>query len=335
MGPTGSGKTELAKQLGNAGGGGGGGSFLKINIGALTEDLLESRLRGFAKGAHSKADKDTPGCFEQAKGGTLFFDEFQNASPAAQVQLLDLLSAVSDEVVISRMGEDHVRRHCRVKVVLAANEPLTKLLEKGRLRHDLYHRVRIVHELPSLAARLRQEGEGDKLLKRLMTIYRWKSNRPVTLSDTTLGVLFPRYDSNILQALKAYNWPGNLRELERVCFDLSWKLEQTGEADLAFLRRLLHRFDSPDVTRERPAASQAVPDSPELARLRRLEVILLEHDLDPVAAAVRLGEVRLKTPHHMKKFLRKHQALLSRNFLEHPRAKRLLTRRARGASARV
>jgi len=189
----------------------------------------------------------------------------------------------------------------------------------------------------ALVAKVRQEREGDKLLKRLLTIYRWKSNRPVTLSDTieNLGVLFPRYDSDILQVLKAYNWPGNLRELERVCFDLSWKLEQTGEADLAFLRRLLHRFDSPDATCEPPAASQAAPASPELARLRRLEVILLEHDLDPRAAGVRLGEVRLKTPHHMKEFLRKHEALLSPNFLEHPRTKRLLARRAKGAQASV
>lgn len=334
IGPTGTGKTEFAKRL--------HGSFcsderkfVKLNVGALTQDLLEARLRGYKKGAFTGAHADTPGAFEKANGGTLFLDEFQSASPETQLQLLDLVRAVSNDVSVARVGDDDHPRHCRVKVVLAANEPLDELLAEGALRQDLYHRVRVVHELPTLKARLSGGEEGDTLLKRLVAIYRWKSNPPLIGDEpiADLALLFPRYDEDVLHVLRNHDWPGNLRELERVCFDMNWRREQEiGDADVEFLQTLLHRHSATEELCGGGLRTES-SKSPNLARIRRTEEILFAHALDPAAARDALGEVRLRTPHHLRTFLRKHQHLLSSRFVDDPRGQRLLARRRRPATA--
>ena len=325
VGPTGTGKTELAHHIKAEKTGG----FVKVNIGAISEGMIESRMRGFKKGAFTGAVADAPGWFESANNGILFLDEFQNAPMAAQVQLLDLLSAVSDQVEVAPMGADAKPSTYEVRVVLAANEPLHLLLAEKRLRPDLFHRVRVVHELQPLAERLSGEERKRGLLERLVAIYRWKSNRaatdPEAIRDLTL--LFPSFNQEVLAELAMHTWPGNLRELERVCFDLNWKRETSFEPDVNFVRQQLHRIGSTDGKSQlRPAPS--IPTS-ELSRLRRAEKILLDHNLDVAAASVRLGEVRLKTPHHLRTYLRKNVSSLSEEFKAHPQASQLLAGRPR------
>src|SRR5690606_101716 len=124
--------------------------------------------------------------FEEAKEQVLLLDELQNASSEAQTQMLDLLNATSNDVTVSRLGS-HSPETFNVKVILALNEPLEKLLEEGRIRHDLLHRVRSIVRLPTFKDRIsalveNERGQKTSFLKTLLKIYRyqWQESWPGT-----------------------------------------------------------------------------------------------------------------------------------------------------------
>lgn len=224
-GPTGSGKSYAAKLL--AADKKYKSRLVEVNLAAVLEEQLESRMRGFKSGTFTGGDKHgRAGWFEDANDGVLFFDEFQSISMAAQVQLLDVLNAVSDDVYIARTGEDHDRKRFNVKVVLAINEDLDTLLREKRLRKDIYYRVRLIESFPSLKERLDQDFEY-RYLRGLLATYRWKSLRTLDQFLCLEGgwcdmeqTFFPVFSQEALSELAIQEWEGNFRELERVAFDL-------------------------------------------------------------------------------------------------------------------
>ncbi|MFC4095362.1 sigma-54-dependent transcriptional regulator [Euzebyella saccharophila] len=172
--------------------------FIPVNCGAIAENLLESELFGYVKGAYTGADSTRDGYFQAANGGTLFLDEIGSASLAVQTRLLRVLQEREVVKVGSRKPEK-----IEVRVIAATNEKLTKLIEAKRFREDLYYRLTVVEiEMPPLRKRI---GDIPLLVERFLFKYGLEyRNGYVKIDDEALGVL------------KRYSWPGNVRELENV-----------------------------------------------------------------------------------------------------------------------
>ncbi|MFZ5609456.1 MAG: PEP-CTERM-box response regulator transcription factor [Pseudomonadota bacterium] len=172
------------------------GPFIAINCAAIPENLLESELFGYEKGAFTGAVKQTVGKIELAQGGTLFLDEVGDLPLPLQVKLLRFLQ----ERVIERIGG---RREIPVdiRIVCATHQELQQLIAEGRFREDLYYRLaEIVVEIPALAAR-----EGDPVLLAHAFLNRFVKEHGRTLRGFT---------QDGLAAIAAHPWPGNVRELE-------------------------------------------------------------------------------------------------------------------------
>lgn len=330
IGKTGAGKTELARalhlqvmaKLGRS------GPFIPINVAAISPDLLESRLRGYAPGTFTGAAKGgKPSLFELANDGTLFLDEFQAAPAAIQLQLLDLMRAVSDTVQIARIGEDSRIKTFRVKLILATNESVKKLMEEKKLRQDLFYRIRHEIIVPSLHERLVNEPH---LLQRLWCLHRWRSNPPLITADADgsgYDALTNRWPHPMTPALdhvellRKQEWPGNMREFERVCFDVygdydSWAAVETFDWLDAF--NLALRIDS--LIEPVPTIDQAT-----YLRLKQAEQILIDHDFVVRRAQGNLAGLKLKSPKALKNFLRANRKYLTSScWQEDSRAKSLV-----------
>ena len=173
--------------------------FVALNCAALTDSVLEARLFGYQKGAFTGAEKNTPGVFELAEGGTLLLDEVGDISPALQVALLRVLQ----EGEIQPLGG--LPRQVNVRVVAATNAPLEARCREGRFRWDLYYRLAVAElELPPLRTWPRAEREA--LLDHLLVAKREALARPATLSLA----------APTRQLLLTYAFPGNIRELENL-----------------------------------------------------------------------------------------------------------------------
>jgi DNA-binding NtrC family response regulator len=165
---------------------------------------------------------------------------------AAQVQLLDLLSAVSDDIRIARVGSDHERKPYKVKVILAINEDIEILLREKRLRKDLYYRVRFIQKFPDLKERLAPDRDPHhRYLRGMLASYRWKSQASIEdLCESAASLLstqpcfFPLLDMETLDLLAHQEWEGNFRELERVAFDLFQEFDEAGHQTDGRLSRL-------------------------------------------------------------------------------------------------
>ncbi len=220
-GPTGSGKTALARQVHRQIGllRSGGAPFLPVNVAAVRADDLESRMRGLTVGAYTNVGA-LEGWFEQADGGVLFLDEFQEASPEFQAQFLDLLSATSDRVTVARRGPNATARSFQVRTVMAVNEPVEDLLARGRLRPDFLYRVRVRHQLRGLGERMASMAPGLRLtwLRKLLAAKGWVEQAEVARSPGALPPLVTLTES-AANWLAERDWPGNYRELERLLAD--------------------------------------------------------------------------------------------------------------------
>lgn len=167
--------------------------FLSVNCSGLTDTLLQSELFGYVRGAFTGANNDRPGLFEAADGGTLFLDELASTTPAFQASLLRVLQTGE----VRRVGSTQTRK-VDVRVVAATNAPLRELAQRGQFRPDLYYRLSVLSiDLPPL----RQRG-GD--VEILIDHFLKQS------SETSA----PYMTKEALQALTAYSFPGNVRELE-------------------------------------------------------------------------------------------------------------------------
>jgi DNA-binding NtrC family response regulator len=172
--------------------------FVKINCTALPENLMESELFGYEKGAFTGAMASKPGKFEAADGGTVFLDEIGDVPPSIQVKLLRVLQ----EREIERLGSNKTR-HIDVRVLAATNVDLRVALENGTFREDLYYRLNV---LPMNIPPLRERKEDIPFLAEHFA-------RKVSKDMSTPEC---KITDGAMQKLMAYNWPGNVRELENV-----------------------------------------------------------------------------------------------------------------------
>jgi DNA-binding NtrC family response regulator len=174
------------------------GPFLKINSTAIPENLLESELFGYEKGAFSGATSSKPGKFELADTGTLFLDEIGDVPPATQVKLLRVLQ----EREFERLGGTRTIK-VDVRLVAATNRDLRAALEEGTFRQDLYYRLNVVPiDIPPL--RDHKEDIPD-LVNLFVDRFSRAAGKPIS------GVT-----PDALSLLMAFHWPGNVRELENI-----------------------------------------------------------------------------------------------------------------------
>ncbi|WP_164962569.1 sigma 54-interacting transcriptional regulator [Rubrivivax sp. JA1026] len=331
-GVTGSGKTEFARSLHQRllQDTERRGAFHAVNIAAVKTELLESRLRGYNKGAFTGAVVDQPGWFELADGGTLFLDEIQSAPIDFQVQLLDLLSPVSDTLEIERIGaKNSEKKRCRVRVVMATNEPVQKLLHEGRIREDFLYRIRSTLRLESLSQRL-LAGAGGELVMWLLRLHRWRSAEPVLMSggriiesdlvDRLRRSFLPAIPDEVIDILRSYSWPGNLREFERVSFDVFLEYDRgTKLADLVdSVRRAMGTHEAKSTWQ----AHQREGD--QIMIVRKIESLLVANDFNVSATQDGLAVYKKRSPAALKRFLRENLAHLDMSKWTSQKAKKLL-----------
>jgi len=174
------------------------GPFIKINSTAIPENLLESELFGYEKGAFSGATTSKPGKFELADKGTLFLDEIGDVPPAIQVKLLRVLQ----EREFERLGGTKTLK-VDVRLIAATNRDLRAALEEGTFREDLYYRLNVVAiDIPPL-----REHKEDipALADFFLARFARESGKPLR------GITPPA-----MQLLMDFHWPGNVRELENI-----------------------------------------------------------------------------------------------------------------------
>ena len=172
--------------------------YIAVNCGAIPENLLESELFGYVKGAFTGADKNRDGLFQAANGGTIFLDEIGNASLNVQAKLLRALQ----EKEVVKVGAQKAEK-VDVRIIAATNNNLKEMIQEGSFREDLFYRLTVVEiEVPPLRERKEDISMlAEKFLFKYGVEYK---DRFVKMSPKALDVLM-RYD-----------WPGNIRELENI-----------------------------------------------------------------------------------------------------------------------
>jgi len=174
------------------------GPFIKINCTAIPENLLESELFGYEKGAFTGANTSKPGRFELADKGTIFLDEIGDVPGSIQVKLLHVLQ----DRQFDRLGGTKTLK-VDVRVIAATNQDLRAALEQGTFRQDLYYRLNVV--LISIPPLRERKEEIPYLVDYFIARFARESDKPLT------GIT-----SAALQLLADFHWPGNVRELENI-----------------------------------------------------------------------------------------------------------------------
>ena len=174
------------------------GPYIALNCAALPENLIESELFGYEKGAFTGADIARPGLIESAHTGTLFLDEITTINPNLQSKLLRALQ----ERTVQRVGGRNTRK-IDFRLICATNEDLEDLVKKGRFREDLYYRINVV---PIFVPPLRERaGDLPLLIDHFLRIYCAAAKKPLK-----------SFKPEVIEILEDYKWPGNVRELENV-----------------------------------------------------------------------------------------------------------------------
>ncbi len=173
-------------------------AYIKVNCGAIPDNLIESELFGHEKGAFTGAISRKPGRFERANGGTLFLDEVGELSLDMQVKLLRILQNKEFERV---GGTESIK--VDVRIIAATNRNLHQMVKDGTFREDLYYRLNVVPiALPALRAR------KDDIVGLSLHFISTMANE--------MSRAIPEIDDGIWKAFLKYNWPGNIRELQNV-----------------------------------------------------------------------------------------------------------------------
>ena len=257
--------------------------FVAVNCASLPETLLESELFGYKAGAFTDAKKDKPGRFALAQGGTIFLDEIGDISSAVQVRLLRVLQEKTYEPLggVSPVKAD-------VRIITATNKKLDQLVQQGKFRDDLYYRVNVMRlELPPL----RDRKEDIPLLVDHF-ISRFNSLHNKNICCVT---------NEVTAALLAYDYPGNIRELENIiehCFVLC-------ESEIIEAKHLPASF-RPDLKTDKIESSQP-------ATIKQMEIILITQALrrnkgNKTATAKELGIDKSTLFRKMKTFGIKHES---------------------------
>jgi len=261
-GPNGAGKEKIADIV-HANSACKGGPYIKVNMGALPAELMESELFGAEAGAYTGAQKSRAGRFEAADGGTLFLDEIANLPLAGQVKLLRVLQTGEFE----RLGSAQTRK-VNVRIITATNSDLRAAIAAGRFREDLFYRLNVIElSLPPLV-----ERREDVL----------------PLARAFLGADH-RLSPEAERALMDYDWSGNVRELQncmrRAVLLAGGSVVKAADLGLPAARHAL-------------AATEAAPE-PTRADI---EVVLARHQGVIAAAAQELGLSRQALYRRMEKF---------------------------------
>jgi DNA-binding NtrC family response regulator len=196
-GESGSGKELVARQI-HMRGARRDESFVAINCAAIPEQIIESELFGYQKGAFTGAERAKPGLFETANGGTIFLDEINNASLSLQAKLLRVLQ----DATFYRLGDTEPRQ-VNVRVIAATNRDILDLIAQEQFREDLYYRLRVI-EINTPPLRDRRD-DIPLLANYFIGKYTKRFNKPMEGMTT-----------RVLGALMRHDWPGNVRELENV-----------------------------------------------------------------------------------------------------------------------
>ena len=172
--------------------------FIAVNCGAIPENLLESELFGYVKGAFTGANETRNGFFQAAAGGTIFLDEIGTAPLSVQTRLLRVLQ----EKEVSMIGSQKTQK-IELRIIAATNSDLYEMSQKGLFREDLYYRLNVVNiETPPLRNR---KSDIILLINTFLKKYGIEYNKPqIAISDEATKVLM------------RHSWPGNVRELENV-----------------------------------------------------------------------------------------------------------------------
>lgn len=172
--------------------------YVEVLCGAIPESLLESEMFGYTKGSFTGAEKDKPGMFEMAEGGTILLDEIYSASASIQIKLLRVLQ----DKKYNRIGSNESKQ-ADVRVIVATNSDLRSEVKKGNFRQDLYYRINVMHiNIPPLRERMCDIKLLTKyFLDKFCHIY--KKEKLIISKEAMFE-------------LQNYSWPGNVRELENV-----------------------------------------------------------------------------------------------------------------------
>jgi len=209
LGETGTGKSLMAKlihQHSNRR----DAQFISVHCGAIPDTLLESELFGHEKGSFTGAVRRKLGKFEIAKGGTIFLDEIGTITPTAQIKLLQILQ----DGTFQRVGGEETLE-ADVRVIAASNVDLKQMCDEGQFRKDLYYRLNVFPiEIPALSDRKEDiPSLSNTILKKL-----------IQFSSKEINGIHP----GVIDAFKAYDWPGNIRELENL-IERAYILETSAE----------------------------------------------------------------------------------------------------------
>ena len=197
QGPSGSGKELFARAIHNLSPRS-KNPFIAVNCGALPDNLLESELFGYVKGAFTDAKRDKPGRFALAQGGTIFLDEVESLSAATQVKLLRVLQ----EKEYEPLGATKTVKS-EVRVISASKVDLFHLVKEEKFRDDLFFRLNIVKvELPPLSER---KDDIPLLINHFIEKYKFKTGKYITKAS-----------NEVIELLVNYDFPGNVRELENI-----------------------------------------------------------------------------------------------------------------------
>ena len=257
------------------------GPFVKVNCAAITETLLESELFGHEKGAFTGAERRKEGRFVQADGGSLFLDEVGEMPVSMQVKLLRVIQ----ERELTRVGGEQTIP-VDVRLIVATNQDLARMVKAGTFREDLYYRLNVV-ELKTPPLRARRE-DIPLLAAYFLTRFAEKNRKSVE-----------RFSPRAMDLLIRHPWPGNVRELMNTIERAVVLARSTclDESDFAALTARPHETDS-------ALSSSVFPADIPLERIEREAIVstLASADGNKSEAARRLGITRKTLREKLKKY---------------------------------
>jgi DNA-binding NtrC family response regulator len=252
--------------------------FIAINCGAIPENLLESELFGHKKGAFTSANEDKKGLITMAHTGTLFLDEIGELPQALQVKLLHVIQTRE----LTPVGDTRVIT-VDVRIIAATNADLMQRVKEGRFREDLYYRLNVI-EIPMPSLRERRD-DIPVLIKHFMEVFAKEAGK--TIKDI---------DYEAMQALLAYDWPGNIRELRNTIE----RATVLADGEVITMHDLTDKFRTLDIEGVSTSSLRQALDTFERDYIRRS---LTESKGNKEAAAGKLG-VDLATLYRKLKKLR-------------------------------
>ncbi len=265
-GETGTGKQLVARAI-HSSGARADEPFVAVNCGALPDNLLESELFGYKRGAFTGAQQDKPGRLHSAGRGTLFLDEIGEISAPQQIKLLRVLQELQFEPLGGTKPEP-----LEARIIAATNRSLTDMVTEGTFRQDLFYRIQVITlELPPLRARME---DIPLLVEHFIQHFNQTQNRAIQGCQ-----------SDTMTLLMAHDWPGNVRELENV-IEHAFILCRTEMIEPAHL--------PPTLRGSRPLTSASNPKTEirtqrDLSEKHAILAALEEHDYNRQAAARTLG----------------------------------------------